>query len=50
MTGFLVDLFIRKVEPKKYNRSCVHDALLNASQQLGVTIPKNKLYEGFTPN
>ena len=47
MIGFFVGVFINKVESKKYNISCVHDALHNYSQQLGVPMSKNNLYEDF---
>ena len=49
VTGFFVLVSISKVDLKKYNRSCVQDALLNSSQQLGVPMSKKKLYEDFPP-
>ena len=50
MTGFFVDLFIRKVESNQYTKSCVQEDLLNDSQQLGVFISKNKLCKDFPPD
>ena len=50
LTGFFVDVFIRKLQSNQYNRSCVNDALLNASQLLGVPMSKKKLYEDFPPD
>ena len=50
VTEFFVDVFIRKVDSKQYNRSLDKYALLNASQQLGVNISKNTLYEYFPPD
>ena len=50
VTGFFIGVFISKFESKQYNRSCVQDALLNASQLLGVPMSKKKLYEDFPPD
>ena len=50
VTGVFVDVFISKVDSNQYNRSCVKDYLLNASQQLGVPMSKKKLYTYFPPN
>ena len=50
MTGGFVDVFIIKVESNQYNRSCVQDDLLNASQKLAAPMSKRKLYKYFPPD
>ena len=46
VTGFFVDVFIRKVESKQYNRSCVQDDSLNNSQKW-CSYPKTETVRRF---